>query len=73
MTRDAEEINRRTARLRLNVEDERQRALFIKVLENTDLEYSVDGPIVTIETDVPEATLESLEDIMGGPLTRLPN
>jgi hypothetical protein len=57
--------------LRISVENERDRALFFKTLQNTDLDYTVEGPIVTIQTDVPEATFETLQEIMDGTLTRL--
>ena len=42
----------------------------MKALDNTELDYSVKGPIVAIQTDVPPATLETLEEIMGKPLIR---
>ena len=60
----------RNANLKLRVEDERDRALLVKVLDNTDVDYSMEGPIVAIQTKVPEATLETLEEIMGKPLIR---
>ena len=66
-----QEIIQRNAKLKLKVEDERDRALLVKVLANTDLNYSVEGPIVAIQSDVPEATLETLVEIMGRPLIRL--
>jgi hypothetical protein len=67
-----QEYIRRNAKLKLNVENERDRALLIRVLENTDLVYNAKGPIVAIQTDVPEAPLKTLEEMMG-PLTRLPD
>jgi hypothetical protein len=66
-----QELIKRNAKLKLRVEDERDRALLVKALHNTDLDYSVEGPTVAIQTDVPQATLETLEEIMGKPLIQV--
>jgi hypothetical protein len=40
----------------------------VHVLENTDLDYRVEAETILVETDVPDATLATLRDVMGDEL-----